>query len=116
MKALPILSTQAGRTSARLVKCGGCTACCERGGPVYVREEEVEGLRELGVPIVTTGGVAYIRRLADGSCPMLDRVGKRCRIYEKRPQCCRLFPLDVLVIDGRLQWAISDLCPESRVK
>jgi hypothetical protein len=114
MKSLPILQTRAALASSRLVNCKGCTACCEQGGLVYVRDEEVEPLEKIGVPIISVGGVAFIQRLPDGSCPMLDRAAKQCSIYEQRPLCCRLFPLDVLTIDGKLNWALSTHCPDDR--
>src|SRR3989442_16016557 len=107
MKSLPILSERASLASSRLVNCKGCTSCCERGGLVFVRDEEVTALRRIGVPIITIGHVAFIKRLPDGSCPMLDRKDKKCSIYEDRPQCCRLFPLDVLTMGGELKWALS---------
>lgn len=114
MRPLPILSKRATVASSRLVNCKGCTVCCERGGLVYVGHDEVAGLKRLLVPLVAIDGVTFIKRLPDGSCPMLDRSGKKCSIYENRPLCCRLFPLDVLSISGRLQWALSTQCPEDR--
>ncbi len=114
MRTLPILSVQGAAVSAKLVNCNSCTACCEKGGLVYIENEEVHRLASLGVPIVTVDGVTFIKRMADGSCPMLDRERKKCSIYENRPLCCRLFPLDVLSINGKLQWAISNDCPEDR--
>jgi len=114
MRELPVLSAKATAASARLVNCNGCTVCCESGGMVYVRDEEVPQLRSLKVPLVAIDGVTFIKRLPDGSCPMLDRRGNNCSIYENRPLCCRLFPLDVLGRNGRLTWAVSNECPEDR--
>lgn len=114
MKSLPILQDRAALASGRIVNCKGCTGCCEQGGLVYVRDDEVEPLKKLGVPIITVGGIAFIQRLPDGACPMLDRAAKQCSIYEQRPLCCRLFPLDVLTINGNLNWALSTHCPEDR--
>ena len=112
--SLPILSERVSEVSNRLVNCSGCTACCEHGGLVYVLDEEVEVLRHLGVPMVAVGGVTFIKRLPSGACPMLDLKNRRCSIYEQRPLCCRMFPLDVLQMDGRLQWAITHSCPPQR--
>jgi Fe-S-cluster containining protein len=114
MRALPVLSTQATMTSSRLVNCKGCTVCCEGGGMVYVRADEIPRLKSLDVPLVTIDGVSFIKRLPDGSCPMLDRQKKNCSIYEDRPLCCRLFPLDVLASSGGLTWAVSNECPDDR--
>ncbi len=114
IRSLPVLASQATLASSRLVNCKGCTSCCEKGGPVYIADSEVPRLRQLGVPLVRIDGVSFIQRLQDGACPMLDRLGRRCTIYETRPLCCRLFPLDVLSVDGRLQWAVANQCPEDR--
>ena len=57
-------------------------------------------------------GISFIERMPDGSCPMLDRQRRRCSIYDDRPFCCRLFPIDILKLDGQLQWAISGQCPQ----
>jgi putative zinc- or iron-chelating protein len=45
---------------------------------------------------------------------MLDRERRQCSIYADRPLCCRLFPLDLLAINNRLQWALSNQCPDDR--
>ena len=114
MRLLPILAERSAVASSRLANCRGCTSCCERGGLVYVKDDEREALSRLDVPMINISGVTFIKRLADGTCPMLDRVGKQCSIYEDRPLCCRLFPLDILSIDRKLQWAVSNQCPEER--
>ncbi len=114
MKSLPMIATRASSISAKLADCAGCTVCCERGGLVYVSDMEVATLRGLGVPLFRIDGVTFIERNRDGSCPMLDREQKNCTIYENRPLCCRLFPLDVLSIDRKLTWALSNLCPDDR--
>ena len=114
MRSLPVLSERATVASSRLVDCNSCTVCCETGGLVYVRNEEVSRLEQLNVPLTSIGDVTFIRRLPDGACPMLDRAQKKCSIYEDRPQCCRLFPLDILFTEGHLRWAISNDCPDDR--
>src|SRR5438105_6059641 len=112
MELLPILNHAAETASKRLVNCKGCTVCCERGGLVFLEEDEVAGLNDLEVPILRVNGVPFIKRLADGSCPMLDKGRRECTIYEDRPLCCRLFPIDGLRVEGRLRWGVSDICPD----
>lgn len=113
MSSLCELYRHAAAVSSELVTCRGCTKCCE-SGLVYVREEEAESLRALGVPIVELDGVLFIESRADGSCPMLDRERKCCSIYEDRPLCCRLFPIDILKLNGKMSWAVSSQCPPER--
>jgi uncharacterized protein len=114
MNPFPILYDRAEIATSKLVDCRGCTSCCEKGGLVYVRDDELPRLKKKSVPIVAIDGLSFIRRKKDGSCPMLDRTNQKCSIYADRPLCCRLFPLDVLAAAGRLKWAISGLCPERR--
>lgn len=112
--SLPVLGERAETASTQLVDCAGCTKCCEHGGLVYVRPDEVNELKRLDVPLVAIDGINFIKRQPDGACPMLDRAQKRCSIYSSRPLCCRLFPLDVISLHGQLRWAVSKLCPDER--
>lgn len=114
MNTLTVFSEKATGISCNLVDCKGCTICCEKGGLVNVLKQEVDTLRCLGVPLFEIDGINFIQRLQDGSCPMLDREGRGCSIYEHRPLCCRLYPLDVISIGRQLRWALATLCPENR--
>jgi len=114
VRSLPILSERATIASSHLVDCNNCTSCCEHGGLVYVKDNEVERLKRLRVPLLSIDALFFIKRLPDGSCPMLDQEEKKCSIYHDRPLCCRLFPLDVLHLNGELQWALSDECPDDK--
>lgn len=107
---LTILDT----ASSALVSCQGCTKCCEKG-LVYILPEEKERLQSLGVPLIEIDGVPFIKRKPDGSCSMLDKQHSRCSIYEDRPMCCRIFPLDVFSRNGKLEWAMYTYCPKDRM-
>lgn len=101
-------------TSQKVVKCAGCTKCCEKG-IAYVLPEEKENLEALNVPLLQIDGITFIERRHDGSCAMLDKVNGRCSIYEDRPFCCRAFPLDVFSRRGRLEWGVYTYCPPDRL-
>lgn len=62
----------------------GCqTLCCSR--QVRLTSEEVgRGLEHIALP----GGIAYLRREADGYCYAMDRATGRCGVYEIRPKVC----------------------------
>ena len=102
------------KTSRRLVNCGGCTKCCEKG-IAYVLPAERSKLEALDVPLIEIDGISFIKRKSDGSCAMLDKVNNRCSIYEDRPFCCRAFPLDVFSRRGRLEWGVYTYCPPDRL-
>ena len=100
--------------SNKIVSCGGCTKCCEKG-LVYVVPEEKSRLESIDVPLIEIEGVHFIKRKKDGSCSMLDKEKRICTIYEDRPIGCKLFPLDVFSRNGQLEWSIYTYCPPERL-
>lgn len=111
---LKALHRTADDVSNKLVSCNGCTKCCE-SGIVYVLPEEVNHLKSRGVPLINIDGIDYIQR-KNGICSMLDRQHSRCSIYEDRPLCCRLFPLDVFNRTTNPTWGVYNYCPPENVK
>jgi uncharacterized protein len=92
--------------------CSDCRAsCCTM--PVEVRVEDFVTLGVAG-PEETTGslkplakrlmregliesfrastGLFMLAHRTNGDCHFLDAISRRCTVYEKRPQVCRLFP------------------------
>jgi len=105
------------KISENLVSCNGCVKCCG-AGIVYTLPEEEERLKKINVPLINIDGIRYIKRKDDGSCFMLDKQYSRCSIYDDRPLCCHLFPLDIFNRYGinRLSWGVYDYCPTENVK
>jgi Fe-S-cluster containining protein len=101
-------------TSQKLIKCDGCTKCCEKG-IAYVLPEERASLEALNVPLIQIDGITFIKRDHGGACAMLDKANKRCSIYTNRPFCCRAFPLDVFSRRGKLEWGVYTYCPPERL-
>lgn len=99
--------------SANYVKCKGCTKCCSEG-LVYILPSEIPQMECLETPLIKINEITFIKRLEDGSCSMLDKKNKICRIYQNRPICCRLFPLDIFFRDCSAQWGIYSYCPRKR--
>lgn len=65
--------------------CTACGACCRRVGKVLAFREANERLN----PAIGEALEAFpYRALEDGSCEMLE--GNRCRVYESRPELCRI--------------------------
>jgi Fe-S-cluster containining protein len=48
-------------------------------------------------------------REEDGSCVFLK--DGQCSIHDKKPMECRIFPLEILEIDGKLTWVVWEICP-----
>lgn len=92
--------------------CASCELCERNVGLVYVLGDERASLESSCVPLATTSeGIAYISRPEHGWCPCYDTSTKRCQIYDNRPLCCRLYPLDLMEIDSAIWWVIHTECP-----
>lgn len=73
--------------------------------------EDVERLEEKGYRLeefaVIDDGVIRLRNV-DGYCVFYSRADKKCKIYEKRPIGCYLYPVVYLANEGVI---IDELCP-----
>jgi Fe-S-cluster containining protein len=112
-------------------ECETCRLCEENVGLVYLLGNEAQRVERLGVTVVRTAdGIEYIARAPGGSvakgvgeprvtdqteachwCSCFDPDTNRCRIYDDRPLCCRIYPLDLMRLEGQLWWVIHSECP-----
>jgi Fe-S-cluster containining protein len=73
--------------------------------------EDIERLEKMGYRLeefaVTDNSTARLRNV-DGYCIFYSRDDKKCRIYEKRPMGCRLYPVVYLANEGAI---VDELCP-----
>jgi len=78
-------------------------SCCnlDIAYPLFVTQEEMERIREL-----YPDKAKLFNRILP--CPFLTEDGL-CMIHESKSVDCRLFPFDVLNLDGRLCWIIWKL-------
>ena len=51
-----------------------------------------------------------MRASRDGGCGFHDPRSGRCNIYAARPVDCRLYPLDIALIDGSYYWILRRYC------
>jgi len=111
-----------------------CVACQypDCVGLIWLLEEEVEGLYELGVPLIEVNhGPAFLHSFSEDQngkleldvryppCKQLylDKGVRRCRIYENRPFNCRIYPLGLERIrEGKVVWALHLDCLYSEKK
>jgi hypothetical protein len=75
-------------TKERLERCRA--ACC---GPVPIPLGTWHRLRSLArdAEEIVQAGDVVVPRTADGSCVFLDLETYACRVYDDRPEVCRLF-------------------------
>lgn len=93
-------------------ECDTCRLCEENVGLVYVFKKEAarsESLRRSTCK--TSESVAYVQRTRDGWCTHFSVEAGRCGVYEARPLCCRLYPLDLMQLDGEIWWVLHSECP-----
>lgn len=92
------------------MRCSNCGRCCEKtemelSGKDIERLEEAGYLREEFA--VIDDGVTRLRNV-DGWCFFYSMAEKKCRVYEKRPLGCYLYPVVYLVSEGA---TVDELCP-----
>ena len=75
-------------------------SCCKLdiAHPLFVTQEEMERIRKL----YPNKSESFNRVLP---CPFLMEDGL-CMIHESKPVDCRLFPFDVIKVDGEFYWII----------
>jgi len=92
-------------------ECEKCRLCEENVGLVYVLEDELDLIRSRGILFKTTsGGVNYVVRSPEGWCSCFEPTTNKCKVYDARPLCCRIYPLDLTEIDGEVWWVIHTNC------
>lgn len=93
-------------------ECQTCRLCEEHVGLVYLLGEEANKVKVGTLPILGTAESAqYLGRTRDGWCCAFDHQANTCKIYETRPLCCRIYPLDLMNIDNEVWWVVHSECP-----
>ena len=108
-------------------ECRECRLCEEHVGLVYILKGESERVRRHRLPILrTSSGVEYLGRVPDpesrkggtspaarthGWCCAFDWRTNTCSIYNDRPLCCRIYPLDLMRLEGEVWWVVHSECP-----
>ena len=83
----------------------GCLICRDKSccnldiaHPLFVTQEEIERIEDL-----CPDKAGLFNEILP--CPFLMEDGL-CMIHENKPVDCRLFPFDVIKVDGKLHWII----------
>src|SRR5688572_22740040 len=97
-------------------ECRTCNLCEKNVGLVYLIGDEPSKLAGAGMSVAELGdGSAYLSRsqLDSGAswCSCFVVGTNECGIYAVRPLCCRLYPLDLMNLDGELWWIVHAECP-----
>jgi Fe-S-cluster containining protein len=93
-------------------ECQTCRRCEENVGLVYLLGNEAGKAIRRELPVLTTSeGVQYLGRTTDGWCSSFNPATNTCGIYADRPLCCRIYPLDLMKLDGAVWWVIHAECP-----
>src|SRR3954447_23578422 len=82
-------------------ECKSCRLCEEHVGLVYLLGREAASVTQHGLRVLQAGdGVEYLERKPTGWCSAFDSRSNTCTIYSDRPLCCRIYPLDLMKLDG----------------
>ena len=94
------------RNHGQPFRCKGCGECCKhlvgkRFGMAILPEtmrvlKAYSDKHELGfnpAPLTREYGVVTLYQFTQSECPFHDTHNKKCRVYERRPLVCRMFPL-----------------------
>lgn len=93
-------------------ECATCRRCEENVGLVYLLKDEVHRATAAGARVVAPfESRGYIARSETGWCQCFDPTSGRCMIYDARPLCCRLYPLDLMKFGHEIWWVIHQDCP-----
>ena len=91
--------------------CKKCGKCCENTEMPLTRDD-VERILSLGYKLEDfaefRGGFLRLRNV-NGRCVFNDPETKLCRIYESRPEGCRLYPL--IYVEGVGVAIDAEVCP-----
>jgi hypothetical protein len=90
-------------------ECDGCSLCCSC--PWLLKEESAAHPEIFKATTKTIEDVDFL--WDDGVCKYVK--DDRCSVYPNRPLDCRIFPLDVLEVDGVFWWAIYTTCPQHKI-
>ena len=119
--------TAATPTLTACQNCPATTICCTvaaRGGPIeppFLLPTDLAAIAQATrAPIKswvekrrnpeTGNDVPFMRASRDGGCGFHDPRSGRCNIYAARPVDCRLYPLDIALIDGSYYWILRRYC------
>jgi Fe-S-cluster containining protein len=91
-------------------ECKTCRLCEDNIGLVYVFNKESKKIGQEHATS-TSSGLNFFVRTHDGHCPYFNIELGECGIYENRPLCCRIYPLDLLFEDGEYWWIAYSDCP-----
>lgn len=94
-------------------ECKTCRRCEDPVGLVYLLSSEASVRHELRLPVVeATSAASYVPRTSTCHCLHFEATQGRCLIYDRRPLCCRIYPIDLIrFADGDVQWVLHAECP-----
>jgi Fe-S-cluster containining protein len=99
--------------SLLLMRCSNCGKCCEKTemelSSTDIKRLEGAGYRREEFAVMDDCVIRL--RNVDGWCYFYSLAEKKCRVYEKRPLGCYLYPVVYLVNEGAI---VDELCPRGQ--
>ncbi|MCA1568651.1 MAG: YkgJ family cysteine cluster protein [Acidobacteria bacterium] len=101
-----------------------CCSVSSKGGIVespYLLPTDIKAISELKalepeefveyrINEITGNTVSFVKTPKGVGCRFHDSLSGKCSIYHARPLDCRLYPLDVMLIQGGYYWILWEHC------
>jgi Fe-S-cluster containining protein len=95
------------------MRCSNCGKCCEKT-EMELSSTDIKRLEGAGYcreEFAVMDDCVIRLRNVDGRCYFYSLAEKKCRVYEKRPLGCYLYPVVYLVNEGAI---VDGLCPRGQ--
>ncbi|MFW9929713.1 MAG: YkgJ family cysteine cluster protein [Candidatus Thorarchaeota archaeon] len=93
-------------------KCNNCGDCCK--GNILISESDIEIIKTfIGIQrkfFVDKTLLGFKLRTFNNNCIFHDDIGKKCNIYNYRPEVCRKYPFQEIVLDKE-SFKVVHRCP-----
>ena len=117
-----MLSTENKFETKRLCETCEKTSCCTGFDAPFLFESDIKKLHETGfsekefseeIKVSNVLVKSLKKKNNSDECIFWDGQTKKCSVYDKRPFDCKMFPFDIMKIDGELMWIVFSCNPKS---
>jgi Fe-S-cluster containining protein len=107
--------------------CESCNhmSCCTGFDAPFLFENDIKKLKNIGkasnkfiedIQVAELSVKSLKKKKNSTNCILWDEETNKCTIYEQRPFDCRMFPFDIMKIDGEYRWIVFSCNPDSNWK
>ena len=104
--------------------CTDCkhVSCCTGFDAPFLFKNDIKKLQEIGkvdenhieeIKVADIFVKSLKKKENSTNCILWDEESNKCTIYDQRPFDCKMFPFDIMKIDGEYRWIIFACNPDS---